>query len=66
MVLCPDRQPLVGRIRIRPFCDGPAPQDAVEFQPEVIVKTGGGVFLDQVRELVGSYFTPPGGGSGVF
>ena len=58
MVLCPYRQPLVGRIQTRPFCDGPAQQDAIEFQPEVIVKTRGVVFLDQVREFFGCVLLP--------
>jgi len=60
MVLCPYRQAFVRRIQTRPFCDGPAQQDAIEFQPEVIVKTGGGVFLDQVREFVGACCYPSG------
>ena len=60
MVLCPDRQAFVRRIQTRPFCDGPAQQDAIEFQPKVIVKTGGGVLLDQVREFVGACCYPSG------
>ena len=58
MVLCPYRQPLVCRIQTGPFCDGPAQQDAVEFQPEVIVKTRGIVFLNQIREFVGCVLSP--------
>ena len=52
MVLCPDRQPFVGRIQTGSFGDGPAQQDALEFQPEVIVQTGGIMLLDQVREFL--------------
>jgi hypothetical protein len=40
------RQPLVVRIERGPFCHGPGLEDAVEFQPEVIMQTAGIMFLN--------------------
>ena len=51
MILGPHRQPLVGRIEARTFRDRPAQQNAVQFQPEIVMQARGVVFLDQVRKL---------------
>jgi hypothetical protein len=60
MILCPYRQPFVGGIEARTLRDGPAQQDAVEFQPEIIMKQRGVVFLDEVRQSVLAGLDPPG------
>ena len=52
MILGPHRQPLVGRIEAGPFGHGPAQQNAVQFQPEIVMQTRGVVLLDQVRKLL--------------
>ena len=60
MILCPHRQPLVGGIEARAFRDRPAQQDAVEFQPEVVMKPRGVVLLDEVRQSLLAGLDPSG------
>ncbi len=48
-----DCQALVGRIDGGSARDRPGFEDAVEFEPEVVVETAGGVLLDDEAEFVG-------------
>ena len=59
MILRPHRQPLVGGIEARAFGDRPAQQDAVQLQPEVVMKARGVVLLDEVREFLFANLDPP-------
>ena len=52
MILGPHRQPLVGRVEAGTFGHGPAQQNAVQLQPEIVMQARGIVFLDQVRKLL--------------
>ena len=51
MILRPNRQPLVGGIEAGAFRNRPAQQYAVEFEPEIIMKTRSVVFLNKVGKL---------------
>ena len=52
MILGPHRQPLVRRVEAGTFGHGPAQQNAVQFQPEIVMQARGVVFLDEVRKLL--------------
>src|ERR1700759_1515358 len=60
MILCPYRQTFVGGIEARAPRDRPAQQDTVEFQPEIIMKPRGVVFLDEVRQSAVAGLDSPG------
>ena len=48
-------QPFVGRIKAWSLRDSPAQQNAVEFQPEIVMQPRGVMFLDQIgKSLAGS------------
>ena len=54
MVFRAHRQPFVGRIQAWSLRDSPAQQNAIEFQPEIVMQPRGVVFLDQVgKSLAG-------------
>jgi hypothetical protein len=46
MVLGQHREALVGGVEARSLGNGPALEDAVDLQPEIVVETARGVFLD--------------------
>jgi len=52
MVLNVHRQPLRGGVKRRPFGDGPAFQNAIEFQTKVVVQMRRGMLLDNERQLL--------------
>ena len=65
MVLDLDRKALLARDEARAFRHGPALQDPVQLEAEIIVKPAGGMLLDDIG-IAGLRFPPPAGGSGVF
>src|SRR5688572_25206585 len=46
MILRADRKPLIGRIETRPAGNGPAQQNAIELQPEIIMLACRPMMLD--------------------
>ena len=52
MIFRANGQPLVGGIEAWTFGDGPTQQNAVEFQPEVVMKTRGVMLLNEVGEFL--------------
>src|SRR5258707_9811294 len=56
MVLDMDRQPLLTGIEARPLRDRPALQNAIEFEPEIVVQPPRGVLLHDKGERRGNGF----------
>jgi hypothetical protein len=50
---------LVGRIEARTARDGPALQNAIEFEPQVVMKAPGGVLLNDVELPSGPLHAAP-------
>ena len=60
MILGPDSQAFVGGIETGSLRDGPAQEDAIQFEPEVIMQAGRIMLLDQIRQLFLPRRSPPG------
>src|SRR5580658_10205897 len=60
MVFSAHRKALVERIEAGTFGDSPAQQDSIQFQPEVVMKTRGVVFLNEVAEFLLADFDATG------
>ena len=56
-------EPFDGRVEARPFGNGPAFENAVEFEPKVVMQVAGGCFLND-EEMPGTVGSAPVG-SGV-
>src|SRR5579862_3492395 len=52
MVFGAHRQALVGGVETRPFGDGPAQENAVQLEPEIIVQPRGVMLLDKIGEFI--------------
>ena len=50
MILCADRQALVRRIQAWTLSDSPAQQNAVKFEPQIVMQPRRVVFLNEIRK----------------